>query len=332
MTQEITIPFSLAGTRLDSALAQLFPEHSRSRLKSWLDEGFVKVDGAVLAGKTKLEGGEILVANLPEAEIQTEALAEDIPINVVFEDEHLLVINKPPGLVVHPGAGNREGTLLNALLHHAPQLANVARAGIVHRLDKDTSGVMMVAKTALAQTHLVRQLQTHSAAREYVALVHGEVKRSGTVEGNIGRHGKDRTRMALVVFGGKPAITHYKVREAFGGAALKGRHYTLLECQLETGRTHQIRVHMASIQRPLVGDATYGKRGDTMFGRQALHAWRLSVVHPFTGEKKRFVAPMAVDMKNLLKGLRAERDNVPEDDDFDDDFEEDGNEFIYVRD
>ncbi len=332
MTQEITIPFSLAGTRLDGALAQLFPEHSRSRLKAWLEEGHVKVDGEVLPGKTKLDGGEILIANLPEPEIQTEALAEDIPISVIFEDEHLLVINKPPGLVVHPGAGNREGTLLNALLHHAPQLANVARAGIVHRLDKDTSGVMMVAKTALAQTHLVRQLQSHSAAREYVALVHGEVKKGGTIENMIGRHPKDRTRQAVVVFGGKTAITHYKVREAFGGPALKGRHYTLLECKLETGRTHQIRVHLSSQQRPLVGDATYGKRGDVMFGRQALHAWRLTVVHPFTGEKKRFVAPMAMDMKNLLKGLRAERDNLPEEDDFDDDFEEDGNEFIYVRD
>jgi 23S rRNA pseudouridine1911/1915/1917 synthase len=332
MTQSVVVPFSLAGTRLDAALAQLFPEHSRSRLKGWLDEGLIAVDGEVRAGKSKLEGGETLVTRLPEGQLETEAQAEDIPIDVVFEDDHLLVINKPPGLVVHPGAGNREGTLLNALLHHAPQLANVARAGIVHRLDKDTSGVMMVAKTPQAQTHLVRQLQSHSASREYVALVHGEVKRAGTVEGAIGRHGKDRTKMALVVVGGKPAITHYKPREFFGGPALRGRHYTLVECKLETGRTHQIRVHMASILRPLVGDPTYGKRGDTLFDRQALHAWRLTVEHPYTHAPMRFVAPMARDMKFLLKNLRAERDNVVDDEEDEDDFDEDGIEVIYVRD
>ena len=334
MTQQFVVPYSLAGTRLDAVLAALMPEHSRSRLKAWLDEGLVEVDGEIRPGKTKLEGGEVLIARLPDAQRETEAQPEDIPIDIVFEDEHLLVINKPPGLVVHPGAGNREGTLLNALLHHAPQLANVARAGIVHRLDKDTSGVMMVAKTPQAQTHLVRQLQTHKASREYLALVHGEVKRPGAVDGAIGRHGKDRTKMALVVFGGKPAITHYSVRESFGGPALKGRHYTLLECKLETGRTHQIRVHMASILRPLVGDPTYGKRGDTLFHRQALHAWRLTVAHPHTGEQKRFVAPLPNDMKFLLKGLRAERDNRVEGDDDDDydNFVEDGVEVIYVRD
>ena len=328
----IIVPSALAGMRLDAALAQLFPAHSRARLKAWLDEGNVLVDGEVRAGKSKLEGGETLIANLPAAKQETDARPEDIPINIVFEDDHLLVINKPPGLVVHPGAGNRDGTLLNALLHHAPQLANVARAGIVHRLDKDTSGVMMVAKTPQAQTHLVRQLQAHSASREYLALVHGEVKKPGTVEGAIGRHGKDRTKMAIVVVGGKPAVTHYKPREAFGGPALLGRHYTLLECKLETGRTHQIRVHMAANLRPIVGDATYGKRGDTLFGRQALHAWRLSVAHPQSGKVMRFVAPLADDMKYLLKSLRAERDNVVEEDDSDDDFDEDGIELIYVRD
>ena len=236
--------------------------------------------------------------------------------------------------MVHPGAGNREGTLLNALLHHAPELANVARAGIVHRLDKDTSGVMMVARTPQAQTHLVRQLQTHAASREYVALVHGAVRKSGTVEGAIGRHGRDRTKMAMVVVGGKPAVTHYKLRESFGGAAMLGKHYSLLECKLETGRTHQIRVHLASIKHPLVGDATYGKRGDSMFHRQALHAWRLTLAHPATGETVRFIAPMAKDMKHLLKELRAQRDNRTLDDGFDDDedFDDDGVEVIYVRD
>jgi len=336
VSDPITIPFAMAGMRLDAALAQLFPDHSRARLKGWLDEGHIEVDGEVRAGKSKLEGGESLVARLPNAKVETTAEPEDIPIDIVFEDEHLLIINKPAGLVVHPGAGNRDGTLLNALLHHAPQLANVARAGIVHRLDKDTSGVMMVAKTIQAQTHLVRQLQTHAASREYLALVHGEVKKSGTVEGAIGRHGKDRTKMAIVVMGGKPAVTHYKPREHFGGPALRGRHYTLLECKLETGRTHQIRVHLSANARPLVGDATYGKRGDTMFGRQALHAWRLTVAHPVTGKLMRFVAPMASDFNYLLRQLRAERDNVrvleEDEDDFDDDFDESGIEVIYVRD
>ena len=330
----LQVPPELAGFRVDAALAQLFPEHSRSRLKQWLDEGLIHVDGELRSAKTRLDGGETIEAALPDAQQEVTALAEDIPVDVIFEDEHLLIVNKPSGLVVHPGAGNREGTLLNALLHHAPQLANVARAGIVHRLDKNTSGVMMVAKTAQAQTHLVRQLQSHSASREYLALVHGEVKRPGTVEGAIGRHGKDRTKMAMVVMGGKPAVTHYKPREAFGGPALLGRHYALLECRLETGRTHQIRVHMASIMRPLVGDPAYGKRGDTLFDRQALHAWRLTVLHPQTNQSMRFVAPMANDMKLLLRGLRAERDNrAPEDDfDDDDDFDEDGIEVIYVRD
>jgi len=332
MPVRVSVPYDLAGVRLDAALARLFPDHSRSRLKGWLDDGRVRVDGAAMVGKVKLNGGETLDADFPESELQTEAEPEDIPLEILFEDEHLLVINKPPGLVVHPGAGNREGTLLNALLHHAPALVNVARAGIVHRLDKDTGGVMMVAKTAQAQTHLVRQLQTHSAAREYVALVHGEIKRPGTVEGAIGRSGKDRTKMAMVVMGGKPAVTHYKPREQFGGPALRGKHYTLVECKLETGRTHQIRVHLASIKHPLVGDPTYGKRGDDLFGRQALHAWRLTLKHPATNETRKFIAPMAKDFKYLLKTLRAERDNVVVEDDLDDDFDDDGVEVIYVRD
>jgi 23S rRNA pseudouridine1911/1915/1917 synthase len=331
-TNRLTIPYALADMRLDAALAQLFADHSRSRLKGWLDEGRVKLDGAIVPAKTKLIGGETLDTDFPTEELQTEALPEDIPLEVIFEDEHLLVINKPPGLVVHPGAGNRDGTLLNALLHHAPALAHVVRAGIVHRLDKDTSGVMMVAKTPEAQTKLVRQLASRSASREYLALVHGEVKRPGTIENSMGRHPKERTKMAVVVFNGKPAITHYKPREAFGGAAMKGKHYTLVECKLETGRTHQIRVHMASFKHPLVGDATYGKRGDTLFYRQALHAWRLTLVHPATGKSVRFVAPLAKDMQILLKNMRRERDNAIEsDDDWEDDFDDGDVEVIYVR-
>jgi 23S rRNA pseudouridine1911/1915/1917 synthase len=326
------VPFELADMRLDAALAKLFPDHSRSRLKAWLTEGRVKLDGQAVAPKTKLSGGETLDTDFPVDEIHTEAKAEDIPLEVIFEDEHLLVINKPPGLVVHPGAGNRDGTLLNALLHHAPSLAGVVRAGIVHRLDKDTSGVMMVAKTPEAQTKLVRQLASRSASREYLALVHGELKRENTISNNMGRHPKERTKMAVVVFNGKPAITHFKPREHFGGPAMKGKHYTLVECKLETGRTHQIRVHMASIKHPIVGDSTYGKRGDELFDRQALHAWRLTLTHPATGQTVKFVAPLAHDMKFLLKKMRRERDNVREDeDDFDDDFDDSGVEVIYVR-
>jgi 23S rRNA pseudouridine1911/1915/1917 synthase len=332
-TNTLIIPYELAGMRLDAALAQLFSDHSRSRLKGWLENGLVKLDGEIVAPRTKLNGGESLETDFPTDEIHTEALPEDIPLEVIFEDEHLLVINKPPGLVVHPGAGNRDGTLLNALLHHAPSLAGVVRAGIVHRLDKDTSGVMMVAKTPEAQTKLVRQLQSRAASREYLALVHGQVRRPGMIENMMGRHPKERTKMAVVVFGGKTAITHYKPRESFSGAAMKGKHYCLVECQLETGRTHQIRVHMAGIRHPLVGDATYGKRGDVLFHRQALHAWRLTLTHPATGERVKFVAPLAKDMQFLLKELRSERDNaaIEEDEDWDDNFDDGGMEVIYVR-
>jgi 23S rRNA pseudouridine1911/1915/1917 synthase len=329
---QLTVPSTLSGMRIDAALAEMFPDYSRSRLKAWLDEGLIHLDGAVVAAKTKVFGGEQIIANLPEAERETTAIAEDIPLDVIFEDEQIIIINKPPGLVVHPGAGNRDGTLLNALLHHAPAVANVVRAGIVHRLDKDTSGVMMVAKTVKAQTNLVRQLQSRAASREYLALVHGTLRRPGTVENMIGRHPKERTKMAALVFGGKPAITHYKPREDFGGPALMGRHYTLVECKLETGRTHQIRVHMTGLRHPIVGDATYGKRGDTLFDRQALHAWRLTLKHPATGKSVRFTAPLANDMKHLLKSLRAERDNRSTDEfDDDDDFDESGIESIYVR-
>ncbi len=327
-----SVPHEFTDVRIDAALAKLFPDHSRSRLKGWLDDGLVTLDGVAVPAKTKLIGGESLSTNFPTEEVHTTALPEDIPLEVIFEDEHLLVINKPPGLVVHPGAGNYDGTLLNALLHHAPSLAGVVRAGIVHRLDKDTSGVMMVAKTPEAQTKLVRQLQSRSASREYLALVHGDLKRPNTIENMMGRHPKERTKMAVVVFGGKTAITHYKPREAFGGPALKGKHYTLIECQLETGRTHQIRVHMATIRHPLVGDAIYGKRGDVLFHRQALHAWRLSLTHPATGERVQFVAPLAKDMQYLLKELRRERDNMPRDEeDWDDDFDDGDVQVIYVR-
>ncbi len=328
------VPQEFAEMRLDAALAQLWPEYSRSRLTAWLAEGLIRVDGEVLAGKHRLAGGET-VEFLPPPETDTASdQAEDLALDVLHEDEHLLILNKPPGLVVHPGAGNPDGTLLNGLLHHAPQLAEIPRAGIVHRLDRDTSGVMMVAKTLLAQTSLVRQLQARTASREYLALVHGRVLKPGTVANVIGRHPRDRTRMAVVVgTSGKQAITHYRPRELFAGPGMQGREYTLLECKLETGRTHQIRVHMAYLKHPLVGDATYGKRGDTRFHRQALHAWRLSLIHPATGAPQRFVAPLAPDFRHLLRELRAEREqrSLSEDDEASF-FDEEGVEVIYVRD
>ncbi len=227
--------------------------------------------------------------------------AEDIPLDVVFEDDTIIVINKPVGLVVHPGSGNWSGTLLNALLFHNPSFRELPRAGIVHRLDKDTSGLLVVAKTLEAQTDLVRQLQARTVKRHYFALVHGEPAPSGEVNAPIGRHPVQRTKMAVVP-GGREAVTHYRVVERFARASL-------IECQLETGRTHQIRVHMAHIGHPLVGDATYGKARSAdprldAFPRQALHAWQLGLVHPRTGEAGRWSVPLAADIESLLAVLR----------------------------
>ncbi len=263
-------------------------------------EGRVTIDGDEADPKRKVWGGErVSVAAAPEA--MTSDQPEAIALQVVFEDEQLLVVDKPAGLVVHPGSGNRSGTLMNALLHHAPQLAAIPRAGIVHRLDKDTSGLLVVAKTLAAQTDLVRQLQARTVKRHYLALVHGTLAKDGTVDAPIGRHPVQRTKMA-VVERGREARTHYAVRERFAAA-------TLVECRLETGRTHQIRVHMASIGHPLVGDPTYGKRksGDARldaFPRQALHAFRLALIHPATGVEMAWASPLAADMAALLEELQ----------------------------
>jgi len=299
---EIVIPAECAGLRLDAALARLFPGHSRSRLQAWLREGVIRLDGAAADAKRKVWGGEgVTLAVLPASTFSPTA--EEMPLAVVFEDEALIVIDKPAGLVVHPGNGNERGTLMNALLHHAPPLADIPRAGIVHRLDKDTSGLLVVAKTLPAQTDLVRQLQARTVKRHYLALVHGRVEAAGTVDASLGRHPVQRTKMAVVKSGGKAARTHYAVRERFGPC-------TLVECRLETGRTHQIRVHMASIRRPLVGDPVYGKaksgdaRLDT-FPRQALHAFRLALVHPVTGAQMGWESPLPADFATLLEVLRA---------------------------
>ncbi len=286
-------------------MARLFPEHSRSRLQGWLKAGLIRLDGGAAESKRKVYGGEKIEFSA-EAAISPaptfENAAEDIALNVVFEAEHLIVIDKPAGLVVHPGNGNASGTMLNALLHHAPQLAGIPRAGIVHRLDKDTSGLLVVAKTLTAQTDLVRQMQARSVKRHYLALALGTVERDGSVDAPLGRHAVQRTKMAIVRSGGKEARTHYAVLERFEKS-------TLLECRLETGRTHQIRVHLASIKHSLAGDAVYGKSrsGDARldaFPRQALHAWRLALIHPASGVDMAWEAPLPEDFANLLDALR----------------------------
>ena len=302
----LNVPESAAGRRLDQTLALLLPEHSRTRLRAWIEAGLVQVEGAVVTSpRHKLAGGEALRVEEGDAGTQTDAAAQDIGIDVVFEDDALIVVDKAAGLVVHPGSGNSDGTLLNALLHHAPQLAGLPRAGIVHRLDKDTSGLLVVAKTAQAQTELVRQLAARTVSREYLAVVHGNVARNMTIDAPIGRHPTQRTSMA-VVERGKPARTHVEIVERLQGA-------TLVRCNLETGRTHQIRVHLAAVGHPLVGDPTYRGRGAQQrgnattraFPRQALHARRLGLVHPVTGQAMRWESPVPDDLSALVESLRA---------------------------
>jgi len=290
----------LAGKRLDLALALLFPRYSRSRLQDWIKAGFLLLDGAPVTDiRRKLKGYETFLLN-PQPEAQDlPAAPEAIPLTICYQDAHLLVIDKPAGLVVHPGSGNWHGTLLNALLHHDPMLSQIPRAGIVHRLDKETSGLLVVARTLTAQTHLIRQLQARTVKREYLAVVVGEVKRDGQVDAPIGRHPVDRTKMA-VAERGKPAITHYRVERRFSGA-------TLLRCTLETGRTHQIRVHLAHLGHPLLGDPVYGRArpGLPAFPRQALHACRLAFTHPVTGETVCRESALPDDMTHLLLELEA---------------------------
>jgi len=306
------VPLGAAGRRFDQALAEMFPDYSRSRLSGWVKSGAVTLDGVVAPPRQLLRGGELVRLQV-ELAVEVTSAPEDIALNIVHEDEHLLVLDKPAGLVVHPGAGNPAGTLLNALLHHDPKLAELPRAGIVHRLDKDTSGLMVVAKTLRTYTALVDLLSRHEVERQYEAVVLGTMVAGGTVDEPIGRSMGDRLRQAVRdEEDGKRAVTHYRLRERF-------RAHSLLQCQLETGRTHQIRVHMAHINHPLLGDPLYGgglklPKGASPeliavirgFRRQALHAEKLSFIHPISGEALSFSAERPGDQLALIEALRAD--------------------------
>jgi 23S rRNA pseudouridine1911/1915/1917 synthase len=306
------IPDACAGMRLDQALAGLFPAYSRNRLQQWLKTGQLRVNGVTRRPRDAVAGGERVSGDLT-FEIETAAVAQAIPLTIIYEDADLLVINKPAGLVAHPAAGNRDGTLVNALLHHAPELAMLPRAGLVHRLDKDTTGLLIVARRLPAYTALAEQLRARTIEREYLAVINGVPVAGGSVDAPVGRHPVDRQRMA-VTSGGKPAVTHYRVLRRF-------RAHTLLRVKLETGRTHQIRVHLAHIRLPLLGDPVYGGRPrlppgaspDCIaaiqgFHRQALHAERLALRHPATGEILAWQAEIPADLAGLIAKLGEDAD------------------------
>ncbi|GAB5413052.1 MAG: 23S rRNA pseudouridine(1911/1915/1917) synthase RluD [Congregibacter sp.] len=301
----------LAGKRLDQVAAKLFPEFSRSRLQAWIESGELLVDGQAARQRDRPKAGATLRL---DAQLQTEVswAAEPLALSIVYEDEHLLVIDKPAGLVVHPGAGNYDGTLVNALLHHRPSLEAVPRAGLVHRIDKETSGLLVIAATLSAHTSLVEQLQMKTVWREYYAIVRGQPTGGGTVDAPIGRHPRQRVKMAVLANGGKPAVTHYRIAQRFAD-------YTVLRVQLETGRTHQIRVHMAHRGFPLLGDPVYGGRLQLPrgcseqlakalrgFKRQALHARALHFMHPNSGDMCEFESPLASDIRAMIDVLSAE--------------------------
>ena len=308
--QQATVPPELAGLRLDQALSELFHEFSRSRLQTWVRNGRVLVNGRIVPVRYKTMGGE-QVELTPELSPETDCEGQDIPLAIVYEDSEVLVVDKPAGLVVHPAAGHPDGTLQNALLHHAPALKNLPRSGIVHRIDKDTSGLLMVAKTLQAHKSLVDQLQARETRREYLAIAQGYLTAGATIDEPLGRHPSDRKRYS-VRRDGKDAITHYRIAERLPG-------HTLLRIKLETGRTHQIRVHMAHIHHPLLGDPVYGGRlklpagasGELIaalraFRRQALHAETLGFEHPASGEWLEWRSELPDDMQNLLEIMRSE--------------------------
>lgn len=295
------------GERLDKVLARLLPAFSRSRIQRWIEAGQVLVDGRPFSGKRAVAGCEEVLVMPQPSEEEMAYRPEPMELQVVHEDADMMVVNKPAGLVVHPAAGNWSGTLLNGLLHYFPPVASVPRAGIVHRLDKDTSGLMAVAKTLAAQTSLVRQLQDRKVHRQYLALVWGKPSAAGTVAAAIARHPRDRLKMAVSESAhAKPAVTHYE-RLAVG--CLGGSEVSLLSCRLETGRTHQIRVHMQAEGFPLVGDPLYGPaRLAVVFGRQALHAKRLGLNHPASGQPCEWQAPLPDDFAGLLQAAGIEDD------------------------
>ena len=316
--QKIAIPATYQGQRLDKVLALLLPDYSRSRLQQWLLDGHLTVDGAAPPGKTRVSGGEQVCLRPPSEPASERVEPEAMALDIIHEDESLLVLNKPAGLVMHPGAGNASGTLQNGLLYYAPELAVLPRSGIVHRLDKDTSGILVVAKTFAAHKHLVAALQARTIEREYAALACGVMTAGGRVAAPIGRHPVDRKRMT-VRQDGRSAVTHYRVLRRY-------RAHTHVKCRLETGRTHQIRVHMAHIRYPLLGDPVYGRRlalpksADEAlatvlrgFKRQALHACRLGLQHPETGRHMAWQAPLPADFVALLQALEDDHARVNHD-------------------
>lgn len=300
-----------AGKRLDVVLAELFPEYSRSRLKTWIEQGQVLVNGKTAKPKTKVLGDEELRVSVQSLESEDNCVAEDIPLDIVYQDESIIVVNKPADFVVHPAAGHYSGTMQNALLHFDKSLAAIPRAGIVHRLDKDTTGLMVVARNLSSHKYLVEQIQKHEVIRQYQAVVYGVMTGGGMVDQPIGRHPRDRIKMA-VRENGREAITHYRLLERF-------REHSHVKVQLETGRTHQIRVHMSYLRHPIVGDQVYAGRHRNPAGaspellhylqgfkRQALHAWKLTFAHPEHGEEVSFEAPLPDDMQQLIALLQAD--------------------------
>lgn len=308
ISKQIIIPREYHGQRLDVVLAQLFPDYSRSQLSAWLKEGAITFNHRSAKPKDKVMGGEEIELKVDFNDSGDSYLPEAIPLNIIYEDEQVLVVNKPAGLVVHPGAGNREHTLVNALLHHAPSLQHLPRAGIIHRLDKDTTGLLVIAKTLTAHTNLIRQMQAREIQRNYLTLVQGHLISGGEINTFYGRHPRNRLKMAVCAQG-REAITLYTIRKQY-------HDFTLLNVQLMTGRTHQIRVHMAHINHPVVGDPLYGGRMRfpvdateelrdlfKQFQRQALHAWRLSFAHPESEETLTLEANLPDDFQSLIQAL-----------------------------
>ncbi len=316
----VDVPLEFASQRLDAVLVKMFPDYSRSRLQHWIKSGRILVDGVQPRPRDKLIGGERVELHIEHEVLDEQVMAEEIPLNIVYEDDDIMVINKPEGMVVHPAAGHSSGTLQNALLYHDERLHEVPRSGIVHRLDKDTTGLLVVAKNLKAHKSLVEQLQARTVHREYQAIVFGLLTAGRTIDMPIGRHGRDRKKMAVKPEG-KQAITHFRVLDRYRG-------HTRISVKLETGRTHQIRVHMAYVKHPLVGDQTYGGRlqlppgcNDELktalrgYKRQALHARKLGLIHPATGKAMEWKIPLPDDMKQLIAVLEADVPGAPEEED-----------------